>query len=96
MRRPSTCGIFLAVTNGSGTSCFRADNGGEFTGSAFVELCDSLGIRPKYTTPYKPRQNAVVENEIYRALEGGNTARLKANCLFPAVDLRQLGLAPDH
>jgi transposase InsO family protein len=39
----------------------RTDNGGEFCGNEFKELCKKCGIERKKTTPYTPQQNGVVE-----------------------------------
>jgi transposase InsO family protein len=39
----------------------RTDNGGEFCGNEFEELCKKCGIERKKTTPYTPQQNGVVE-----------------------------------
>ncbi|CAB1101906.1 unnamed protein product [Ectocarpus sp. CCAP 1310/34] len=51
----------LADMNGMGTlGCFRMDNGGEFTGSAFTSFFDAAGIRREYTAPDTPKQNTVV------------------------------------
>ncbi|CAB1110719.1 unnamed protein product [Ectocarpus sp. CCAP 1310/34] len=62
---------FLADMNGMGTpGCFRMDNGGEFTGSAFTSFCDAAGIRREHTAPDTPKQNAVVESAIWRAMKG--------------------------
>ncbi|CAB1106216.1 unnamed protein product [Ectocarpus sp. CCAP 1310/34] len=67
---------FLADMNGMGTpGCFRMDNGGEFTGSAFTSFCDAAGIRREYTAPDTPKQNAVVESAIWSAMKGGHAAR---------------------
>ncbi|CAB1112204.1 unnamed protein product [Ectocarpus sp. CCAP 1310/34] len=67
---------FLADMNGMGTpGCFRMDNGGEFTGSALTSFCDAAGIRREYTAPDTPKQNAVVESAIWRAMKGGHAAR---------------------
>ncbi|CAB1107700.1 unnamed protein product [Ectocarpus sp. CCAP 1310/34] len=67
---------FLADMNGMGTpGCFRMDNGGEFTGAAFIEFCDAAGIRREYTAPDTPKQNAVAESAIWRAMKGGHAAR---------------------
>jgi transposase InsO family protein len=39
----------------------RTDNGGEFCGNEFEELCKKCGIERKKTTPYTPQQNGVAE-----------------------------------
>ncbi|CAB1098868.1 unnamed protein product [Ectocarpus sp. CCAP 1310/34] len=66
---------FLADMNGMGTpGCFRMDNGGEFNGSAFISFCDAASIRREYTAPDTPKQNAVVESAIWRAMKGAHAA----------------------
>ncbi|CAB1099099.1 unnamed protein product [Ectocarpus sp. CCAP 1310/34] len=66
----------LADMNCMGTPrCFRMDNGGEFTDSAFTSFCDAAGIRLEYTAPDTRKQNAVVESAIRRAMKGGHAAR---------------------
>jgi transposase InsO family protein len=40
----------------------RTDNGGEFCGNEFEELCKKCGISRKKTTPYTPQKNGVVES----------------------------------
>jgi transposase InsO family protein len=39
----------------------RKDNGGEFCGNKFKELCKKCGIARQKTTPYTPQQNGVAE-----------------------------------
>jgi hypothetical protein len=39
----------------------RTDNGGEFYGNEFEELCEKCGIARQKTTPYTPQQNGVAE-----------------------------------
>ena len=39
----------------------RTDNGGEFYGNEFKELCKKCVIARGMTTPYSPRHNGVVE-----------------------------------
>jgi transposase InsO family protein len=39
----------------------RKDNGGEYFGNEFEELCKKCGIERQKTTPYTPQQNGVVE-----------------------------------
>ena len=56
------------VTNMNGMRrpyCFRTDNGGEFTSSHYVEICDSVGIRREYTAPGKPQLITVVQSAIW-------------------------------
>lgn len=39
----------------------RSDIGGKYTSTDFVDLCASEGINRKFTIPYTPQQNRVVE-----------------------------------
>jgi transposase InsO family protein len=39
----------------------RTDNGGEFYGNEFEELCKKCGIAKKKNTPYTPQQNGVAQ-----------------------------------
>ena len=39
----------------------RTDNGGEFCGNEFEEICKKCGISRKNTTPYTPQWNGVIE-----------------------------------
>jgi transposase InsO family protein len=58
----------------------RTDNGGEFCGNEFEELCKKCGIEGKKTTPYTPQQNGVAEI-MNRTLMG------KARCMLNGVRL---------
>jgi transposase InsO family protein len=39
----------------------RNDNGSEFCGKEFDQLCKQCGITQQNTTPYTPQQNGVIE-----------------------------------
>jgi hypothetical protein len=39
----------------------RTDNGGEFTATEFASYCVDQGIQCRYSAPYSPQQNGVVE-----------------------------------
>jgi transposase InsO family protein len=41
----------------------RSDNGGEYIGKAFKELCAQTGIKKELAVPYNPQQNGVVEQK---------------------------------
>ena len=69
---------------------FRADNGTEYTNSAFVECCNGLQIRRELTAPYTPQQNGPVESGLSRAIKAGHAALIEVNRLFPDVHLDQL------
>ena len=55
---------------------FRTDNGTEYSSSMFMDFCNGLGIRRKFTAPYTPHQNVPVESAISRAFKAGHAARL--------------------
>ena len=88
---------FVADMNNTGRPhCFRTDNGGEFTSRAYVEFCDSAGIRREYTAPDIPQQNGVVESTIWRVMKGGHAARREIWRMVPGVDLwRMSNLGPN-
>ncbi|CAB1108649.1 unnamed protein product [Ectocarpus sp. CCAP 1310/34] len=86
---------FLADMNNMGTpGCFRMDNGGEFTGAAFIEFCDAAGIRREYTAPNTPKQNAVAESAIWR-LNGGEFTGAVFIDFCDAAGIRREYTAPD-
>ena len=39
----------------------RSDNGGEYTGKSFQDVCSELGIIHQTTSPYTPEHNGVAE-----------------------------------
>ena len=69
---------------------FRADNGAEYTNSAFVEYCNSLQIRRELTAPYTPQQNGPLESGLSRPIKAGYAARIEVSELFPDVHLERL------
>jgi transposase InsO family protein len=54
---------------GKQVKALRSDNGGEFVSTQFKELCKREGIHRKYTTPYTPQQNGVVERRNRTVME---------------------------
>jgi hypothetical protein len=58
----------------------RTDNGGEFHGNEFEELCNKYGIARQKTTPYTPQKNGVVERMNRALME-------KARCMLSGVGL---------
>jgi transposase InsO family protein len=60
----------------------RMDNGGEFCGNEFEELCKKCGIERKKTTPYTPQQNGVAERMNMMLME-------KSRCMLSGVGLGQ-------
>lgn len=47
----------------------RTDRGGEFLSKSFVQYCEENGIERKYTNPYTPQQNGVVERRNRTVME---------------------------
>ena len=45
-----------------------SDNGGEFVGALFQDFCDDFGIQHRFTTPYHPQCNGLVER-LHRTLK---------------------------
>ena len=41
---------------------FRADNGGEYIGTALKQWCEQKGIKLEYMAPHSPEQNGVAEH----------------------------------
>jgi hypothetical protein len=60
----------------------RTDNGGEFYGNEFEELCKKCGIARQNTTPYTPQQNGVAKRMNKTLME-------KARCMLSSVGLGQ-------
>jgi hypothetical protein len=60
----------------------RKDNGREFYGNEFEELCKKCSIARKNTTPYTPRQNGVAERMNKTLME-------KARCMLNGVGIGQ-------
>ena len=58
----------------------RTDNGGEFCGNEFEELCKKCGIARQKITPYTPQQNGVVERMNRMLME-------KSRCMLSGVGL---------
>jgi transposase InsO family protein len=59
---------------------FLTDNGREFCGNEFEELCKTCGITRQKTTPYTPQQNGVAERMNMTLME-------KARCMLSGVGL---------
>jgi hypothetical protein len=58
----------------------RTDNGGEFCGNEFEELCKKCSIASQKTTPYTPQNNGVVERMNRMLTE-------KTRCMLSGVEL---------
>ncbi|GKG38547.1 gag-pol polyprotein, partial [Tanacetum coccineum] len=44
----------VELDSGKKVKCFRADNGGEYTGDEFDIFCRQEGIKRQFTTAYTP------------------------------------------
>jgi transposase InsO family protein len=60
----------------------RIDNGGEFYGNQFEELCKKCGIERHKTNPYTPQKNGVSKRMNMKLME-------KARCMLSVVRLGQ-------
>ena len=82
---------FLADVRNHGTpslvECVRSDNGGEFAGRAFRDLCDERGIRQEFTTPDTPKLNGVAERGLGLIQDAAAAAMFEAPRLFPDIQL---------
>jgi transposase InsO family protein len=58
----------------------RTDNGREFCGNEFEELCKKCGIARQKTTPYTPQHNGVAERMNMMLME-------KTRCMLNGVGL---------
>ena len=57
----------------------RTDNGGEYTGKEFREVCDKLGITHETTSPHTPEHNGIAERHNRTLQEGALTLRHEAD-----------------
>ena len=57
----------------------RTDNGGEYTGKEFENLCSSTGIIHETTSPYTPEHNGTTERYNRTLQEGALTIRHEAD-----------------
>ena len=69
---------------------FRNDNGTEYSNSMFVDFCNGLGTRHKFTAPYTSQQNGSVESAISQVFKAGHAARLGVPQLYPDIRLEEI------
>ncbi|CAM9165641.1 unnamed protein product, partial [Laminaria digitata] len=76
-------------TNGvpSKVEIVRSDNGGEFFGGQFGEVCKQFCIKQEFTNADSPKQNGVVERALGIIQNGGLAACIQAPIIFPLVQL---------
>ncbi|CAN0395530.1 unnamed protein product, partial [Discosporangium mesarthrocarpum] len=81
--------LFLAETNVDKAHhlvlTVRSDDGGEFLGGHFGDLCKHLGIRQEHTTADHPQLNGVVERGLGFVEAAQLSARLQAHDLYSHV-----------
>ena len=65
----------------------RSDNGGEFFGSEFGEVCKQHCIKQEFTNADSPNQNGVVERALGIIKKAGLAACIQAPFIFPHIQL---------
>ncbi|CAM9941475.1 unnamed protein product, partial [Laminaria digitata] len=65
----------------------RSDNGGEFFGGEFGEVCKHFCIKQEFTNADSPKQNGVVERALSIIQNAGLAACIQAPIIFPRVQL---------
>ncbi|CAN0386005.1 unnamed protein product, partial [Laminaria digitata] len=65
----------------------RSDNGGEFFGGEFGEVCKQFCIKQEFTNADSPKQNGVVERALGIIQNAGLAACIQAPKIFPRVQL---------
>ena len=80
---------FLAEVRADGTPCavmaVRSDNGREFFGGAFRELCRKRGIKQELTPADRPKYNVVAERALGPINDAAVAARIQATELYPSA-----------
>ena len=78
---------FLAEVRADGTPsavmAVRSDNGREFFGGAFGELCRKCGIKQEFTPADSPKYNGVAERALALINDAAVAARIQATELYP-------------
>ena len=65
----------------------RSDNGGEFFGSEFGEVCKQHCIKQEFTNADSPKHNCVVERALGITQNAGLAASIQAPIIFPHIQL---------
>ena len=65
----------------------RSDNGGEFVGGEFGEVCKKHCIKQEFTNADNPKKNGVVERALGIILNAGLSACIQAPIIFPYIQL---------
>ena len=64
---------WLLRQKGADIKKIRTDNGGEYMGKEFKEVCEKLGITHETTSPHTPEHNGVAESHNRTLQEGALT-----------------------
>ena len=82
---------FLADVRGDGVPVkvkkVRSDNGGEFFGGEFRDVCRQHCVRQVFTNAKSPELNGVAERALGNIQNAALAARIQAPILFPHVEL---------
>ena len=82
---------FLADVRGDGVPSeverVRSDNGGEFFGGEFGDVCRQYCIKQEFTNAKSPELNGVAERALGIIQNAALAARIQAPILFPHVEL---------
>ena len=70
---------WLATQTGAKIKRIRTDNGGEYTGTNFEDVCRQNGIIHETTSPYTPEHNGIAERYNRTLQEGALTLQHDAN-----------------
>lgn len=81
----------LRISALTGVECVQSDNGGEFTGGSFTQLCAERAIWQDNTTPETPKLNGVMERGLRLVQEAAHATYLEAPDFFRALQLRSSG-----
>ena len=73
----------MAVGTPSAVMAVRSDNGREFFGGAFGELCRKCGIKQEFTPADSPKYNGVAERALGLTNDAAVAARIQATELYP-------------
>ena len=69
----------------SAVMAVRSDNGREFFGEAFRELCRKRGIKQEFTPADSPKYNGVAERALGLVNDAAVAARIQATELYPSA-----------
>ena len=76
----------------------RSDNGGEYMGKEFQDICTKSGIIHETTSPYTPEHNGIAERYNRTLQEGALTLRHNAglSCRFWVSAIHTVNFVRNH